>query len=116
MGHFTGTATQIDGKLIIGDHWEGGATVIDPTAPAEGGRHLRVPGTPMSIAVHGDAIWLADGWAEAVVRTNLDGELLDWGEGPFGNHCLAHDGEHVWALDNGKKRICAMEKATDRSV
>ena len=116
MGYFTGAATQIDGKLILGDHWEGGATVIDPTQPAESRRHVRLPGTPMSIAVHGDGIWMADGWAKAVIRTNLDGELLDWGESPFGNHCLAYDGEHVWALDNESKRICALEKATDSSV
>lgn len=35
-------------------------------------------------------------------------------ESPFGNHCLAHDGEHVWGLDNDKKRICALEKADAR--
>jgi len=110
MGYFTGTATQIDGRLIFGDHWYGGATLIDPSDPARDRRHVRVPGTPMSLAVHGEEIWMADGWAGAVICTNLDGELIDWGESPFGNHCLAYDGKYVWALDNEKKRICAIEK------
>ena len=116
MGYFTGTATQIDGKLILGDHWEGGTMVIDPADPAKSRCHLSVPGTPMSIAVHGDVMWMAEGWANALICTDLEGKLLDWGESPFGNHCVAYDGKHVWALDNEKKLICAIEKATDPDV
>lgn len=111
MGYFTGAATQWRDQLLLGDHWNGGAELVDPADPQGQRQHLRLPGTPMSLAVCADEIWSADTWAPAVIHTNIDGELLAWAEKPFGNHCLAHDGERLWSIDGEARRICSLELA-----
>ena len=59
----------------------------------------------------GDEIWALSSWAPALARTNLAGDLLDWGERPFGFRSpIASDGHHLWAVDDKDKRICIIEK------
>ncbi|MHC4915875.1 MAG: hypothetical protein ACYTGB_10325, partial [Planctomycetota bacterium] len=116
MGFFTGPATQLNGKLIFGDHWDGGAKLVDMSDPRGKKKHLRVPGTPMAIAPAGEEIWVADTWAPAFLRTNVKGDLLEWAEKPFGHHALAHDGENLWALDKEKKRICVVRRVASGDV
>ena len=65
---------------------------------------------PDWLASIGDDIWATDGWAPAIVRTNLEGELLDWGEKPFDWPPIAWDGDNLWAIDREHKRICIIEK------
>jgi hypothetical protein len=67
-------------------------------------------GMPDYITAHGEEIWGVDWFAPAMVRSNMRGELLDWGERPFGFSPVAWDGERVWALDPEGQRICQVER------
>jgi len=46
-----------------------------------------------------------------MVRLDMEGNLLDWGERPFGFNPVAWDGERLWALDPKSKRIHQVEKS-----
>jgi hypothetical protein len=112
----TGNA-RVDGKLLVADGWEGGVWVIDLDRPeAEPARTWLAAGMPDYMASHGDEIWCVDWFAPVLVRTNIEGELLDWGERPFGFAPVAWDGEHLWALDPENSRICVIRKADYESV
>ena len=107
----TGNA-RVDGKLLVADGWEGGVWVMDLDKPdAEWEHAWLAAGMPDYMASHGDEIWFVDWFTPVMVRTNMRGELLDWGEKPFGFNPVAWDGEHLWVLDAKEKRICAIEKA-----
>jgi len=113
LGDFLSTAAQMGDKLIIGDHWDSGISVLDVANPTRRIRHVRTPsGTPQAIAVAGDEFWLADIWAPSVVRTNLQGKRIEWAEKPFGSVGIAWDGIQLWALDPKKKRLCVVKRAT----
>ena len=68
---------------------------------------------PISLTAEPGAVWHFDFWAPAVIKSDLQGQLLDWGEKPFAGevHGLAWDGERLWALDNEANRICVIEKS-----
>jgi len=99
------------GRVLVGDGFNGGVWTVDPERPDE--RNFRTLGAPIPLAMcpEGRSIWHADIWAPAIVRSDLEGRLLEWGEKPFGVSGLAHDGERLWALDGGGPRLCAIEKA-----
>lgn len=107
--------TQLGGKLLVGDGFAGNVSIFDPTAPDK--RESRVLGgpLPLDLATDGDAVWHMDIWAPALIKSDPSehGRLLDWGEKPFDGKCdgIAHDGEHLWALDKDNRRICSLEKA-----
>ena len=104
-------------KLVIGDHWDSGISVLDAADPTKRVRHVRTPsGTPQTIAVAGDELWLADIWAPSLVRTNLGGKRLEWAEKPFGSVGIAWDGTQLWALDPKKKRLCVIERTAKETM
>ena len=112
LGDFLGEATQLGDKLLICDHWDSGLSILPAADAKKRIGHVRThAGTAGTIAVVGDEVWLADGWAPSVVRTNLKGELLDWAEKPYGSMGLAWDGEQLWALDARTKRLCVVQRA-----
>lgn len=71
---------------------------------------LAGPG-PYDLAVQGDSVWHCDWLTPLLVRSNLKGKLLDWGERPFpAVGGITHDGTNLWALDSKSSRICVIEK------
>jgi RNA polymerase sigma-70 factor (ECF subfamily) len=106
--------TQVDGKMWIGDGFNCVVSIVDPAHPEDGCDTLVLGGPgPTSLASDGNAVWHFDFWAPAIIKSDLNGQLLDWGEKPFDGSVngLAWDGEMLWALDNEQKRICAIEKS-----
>ncbi|MBM4143492.1 MAG: hypothetical protein FJ225_07885 [Lentisphaerae bacterium] len=69
----------------------------------------------VDMAGAGNTVWHIDGFSPMIARSGMDahGQLLDWGDKPFGEDTtgIAWDGRSLWVLDNGKKRICEIEKA-----
>jgi len=104
---------QADGRMWIGDGFMCSACILDPADPSDRRwQTLAGPG-PISLAAQQDSVWHFDFWAPAIIRSDLSGSLLDWGEKPFDGTVrgLAWDGAKLWALDNEQKRICVIEKA-----
>jgi len=108
--HFAGLV-RVGGKVLIPDQWEGHVWAFDPADPSKSKTLRLAAGMPDWLASDGTAIWASDAWAPAIVRTNVGGELLDWGEHPFGWGGIAFDGQYLWAIDKKNQRICALEKA-----
>ena len=102
--------TEVDGQLVVAEHWNGHVLRIDPDAPDQEHRLRTALGMPNFIAGHGKEMWGVDGISPAIIKTNLKGDFLDWGEKPFGNQDIAWDGKNLWALDNENKRICLIER------
>ena len=71
---------------------------------------------PDYMSNHGDDIWCVDWFSPSLVRTNMAGDLVGWGERPFGFEPVAYDGKNLWALDTKYKRICLIEKAGGQRV
>jgi hypothetical protein len=114
------SAEQMGKLLIVNDGWMGDVWALDPDKP-DGRRKIRHAGMlPINIAIAGDAMWHSEGFVPFIVKGDLEGNLLDWGEQPFerrrwggtsaGVHGLAWDGERLWALDKAGGRICMIEK------
>jgi sugar lactone lactonase YvrE len=108
--HFAGLA-RIGDKVLIADQWVGCVWAFDPADPSKAETLRLAAGMADWLATDGKEIWALDSWVQAVVRTNIDGDLLDWGELPFGWGGIAFDGQHLWAIDKKNQRICAVEKA-----
>ena len=103
---------KVEEKLLVADGWEGGVWVVDLNKPDAEPQRARIAATmPDFMASHRDEVWAVDCWAPAIIRTNLDGDLLDWGEKPFGFNPVAWDGKRLWALDPKNDRICQIEKS-----
>ena len=103
---------KIGNRLIFGDGWSGGAKVLQLDNVDAGPERMLLPvAMPLYLCAYGEEMWAVGCWSPFIVRTNLRGELLDWGERPFGRNPIAWDGEHLWALDPDQKRICRIEKA-----
>ena len=51
-----------------------------------------------------------------MVLTNMQGDLLDWAERPFGFDPVAWDGDQLWALDTESRRICQIGRATQHAT
>jgi hypothetical protein len=102
---------QVDGKLYVADGFNCNVLIVDPADPAHS-RSLVLAGPgPAMMAADGDAVWHADFWAPAIIKTDPEGKLLDWGDQPFAVRGLAFDGQRLWALDASAGRICVIERA-----
>ncbi|NQU41156.1 MAG: hypothetical protein HQ523_14485 [Lentisphaerae bacterium] len=106
--------TQVGPLLVVGDGFLGCGMVIDPANPGKPEHHVLGGPIPVDLATEGSAVWHSDAWAPALIKSDPagQGQLLDWGENPFDGFCtgIAHDGNHLWALDAGKKRICRIAR------
>ena len=105
-----GALCELNGLLVIGEYWDGHFFVVDPQAPQKKKAVRTAAGIPFHAASHGDTLWVVDALSPAIIKTNLAGEFLDWGEKPFGNQDIAWDGDALWALDSANNRICLIEK------
>jgi hypothetical protein len=106
--------TQVDGKMWVGDGFNCQVSIVDLAHPEGSGDTLVLGGPgPISLTSDGNAVWHFDFWAPAIIKSDLNGQLLDWGEKPFDGSVsgLAWDGERLWALDNQQKRICVIKKS-----
>jgi hypothetical protein len=100
-------------KVLAADGFEGGVWIVDPGDP-DARRFQTLAGPiPWCITPEDGTVWHVDVWAPAIIKSDLEGKLLDWGEKPFGVGGIASDGEHLWALDGKESRICMIEKAGD---
>jgi len=107
------SATKVGDKLWVPDGGNGDVAVLDPAQPGKFTRLLLAGPGPAMIAPAGKAVWHADSLAGTIIKSGLNGKLLDWGENPFAADIagLAFDGKRLWAIDPANSRICAIEKA-----
>lgn len=104
---------KLGDKIMIPDQWEGCVWVFDPADPSGYEEVFLATGMADYVTGAGDEVWALSCWAPALIRTNLAGRLLDWGDRPFGwRSPIAWDGDHLWAVDDRNKRICLIEKAS----
>jgi len=103
-------------KILISDQAEGGFWTLDDQGV---GRYHDDPdvelacGMPDFMTAYGEQIWCwSCVWFQGMMRCDLNGRVLDWGEQPFGpdHHGIAWDGNELWAMDKKNKRICVIEK------
>jgi len=105
--------TEVGGKMWVGDGFLCNVCILD-LANLEDSRSMVLGGPgPISLTAEDNAVWHFDFWAPAIIKSDLNGQLLEWGEKPFDGSVsgLAWDGERLWALDNAQKRICVIEKS-----
>ena len=117
---------QVNGKLWVSDGFLFPGNVIDPdrdpgkpqTDPFEPGTRLD-PLLAGPLALHfaptAEGVWHQEFWAPLLIKSGPDGQLLDWGEKPFGDATagIAWDGQGLWALDGEQHRICLIEKTEE---
>lgn len=102
---------QVDGELWVYDAWHGCNLRVDPRRPEEA-QFNAVAGAGHPLAATPDGVWQMHDFGPVMVKNSFEGELLDWGERPFGDsRGLAWDGENLWALDDANNRICIIERA-----
>jgi hypothetical protein len=100
----------VAGKVLVGDGFNCCVSVHDPQKPEKLRMQCLAGPGPACMAADGEAVWHADYWAPGIIKSDLDGRLLEWGDQPVQVSGLAHDGEKLWALDKKNKRICSLEK------
>lgn len=103
----------VNGMLLIPDGWEGSVWTVDPARP--------LPATPPAIrlaaalprwlAASGSRIWAADAWAPVLVCSDMEGNLVDWGEKPCRVAGIAFNGEDLYIHDADHRRICHIARA-----
>ncbi len=102
--------TVVKGRVVIGDRGTGCVSIIDPSGAEEPRQQCLAGPFPACLATEDDHVWHADRWAPAIIKSDLQGRLLDWGGKPFGIQGLAFDGHYLWALDGESRRIVAIER------
>jgi len=105
------SVTRVGRRLFVCDGWGGGTWVIELDRPDV--RPYRVyiaVGMPDYLSSDGKTIWATGYMAPVLAHTNPDGDLLDWGERPFGFAPTAWDGEHLWALNAPERCVSMIEK------
>lgn len=65
--------------MLVGDAFEGSVFIIDPEEIAPPREQCLAGPFPACLAAEGDAVWHADRWAPAIIKSDLRGRLLDWG-------------------------------------
>jgi len=110
----TGLA-RVGDSLIVADGWEGGVWVVDLQRPDSEAQHTHLASCmPDYLAASGDQVWGVDWFAPVMVRTNMDGDLLEWAERPFGFNPIAWNGRDLWVLDAGNKQLHLVERNTPK--
>lgn len=113
---------EVGGRLWVSDGWLFPGWSLDPHEPVvltEGADpfllprlepHLAGP-LPLDFAATGDGVWHREYWVPLLLKSGPRGELLAWGELPFGDATagIAWDGERLWALDGRAGRLCQIE-------
>ena len=113
-GDATGTA-RVGDRLIVADGWGGGVWVVDLEAPDKEAVRIQLASSmPDYLTASGNEIWGVDWFAPVMVRTNMNGDLLDWAERPFGFNPIAWDGQDLWVLDTSNRRLHLIERNTSR--
>ncbi len=102
--------TELGGEIVIADHWDGHLWATSSDLPGEWKPWRSAAGMPNFLTSHGDELWISDGICPLLIKTNRAGDLLDWGEKPFGWGGIACAGDELWALDRDGKRICVIER------
>jgi len=72
-----------------------------------------LPGnSPRALAGEGGTIWLYDQWSRSLIRSKLDGEVIEYHDNPLESDIdgLAFDGKNLWVLEAGNRRICMLER------
>jgi len=101
---------ELGGKIVIADHWDGHMWETSSDVPGEWTAWRGAAGMPNFLTGVGDELWVSDGICPLLIKTNRAGDLLDWGERPFGWGGIAYTGEELWALDREGERLCIIEK------
>jgi len=101
---------ELGGKVVLADHWDGHIWETAADTPGEWTKWRSAAGMPNFLTSHGDELWISDGMCPLLIKTNRAGDLLDWGEKPFGWGGIAYTGDELWALDREGKRICVIRK------
>ncbi len=101
---------ELGGKIVIADHWQGHMWETASDLPGEWTPWRSAAGMPNFLTSFGDELWVSDGICPLLIKTNRAGDLLDWGEKPFGWGGIAYTGEELWALDREGARLCVIEK------
>ena len=97
-------------RVLVGEGFLCCVSVLDAADPQKHREQTLAGPGPLCMAPDDGAVWHADFWAPAIIKSDLQGTLLDWGGQPFDVRGLAWDGEHLWALDGPKRRLCRLEK------
>ncbi len=108
-GNVLGVA-QLGDKVVLADHWDGHMWETPSDQPGEWTPWRSAAGMPNFLSAFGDELWVSDGLCPLIIKTNRAGDLLDWGEKPFGWGGIAWTGEDLWALDREGGRVCVIEK------
>lgn len=116
--HDVGAVAADGDGVCVADLWMPGVWVFDVEG-REPGHYRRLAGPlPCALAASGQGVWHVDLWAGALIKSGPEGQLLDWGEAPFGQNTagVAWDGHRLWALDAAGKRICALARSPKASL
>jgi len=107
------SVAKIGRKLVLGDGWRGGVWLLDLDDPnAKPSHRYLATSMPDYLASDGESLWCVDWFWPVLVKTNLTGEILEWGERPFGFNAVAVDNDgNLWALDSKDKRVCMIERS-----
>lgn len=109
-GDWINGVAQVGGEVWAADGFAGCVWRVDSDGTGEP-RGLVLGGPiPMDLAATADGVWHSDVFAPALIKSGMDGSLLDWGERPFGGHAITWDGQGLWALDSANRSICSIEK------
>jgi hypothetical protein len=119
-----GAVAEVGGAIYLSDGYLFPGWVLDParteaTVLAEGQEwpdEMRLDGRlagplALHLAPTTAGVWHHDYWANLLMLSGPDGSLLDFAEVPVAMGGLAWDGVNLWALDIGRQRICAIERA-----
>lgn len=108
-----GSVTAVNGRLLVADTFNGVVAVVDPERPTQRTTRGLAGGGPGYLAATDDGVWHVDYWSPLLIKSDLDGGLLEWAETPFGGNVggIAWDGMRLWAIDSNERRICAIERA-----
>ena len=72
--------TQVDGKIWVADGFNCQVCIVDPDYPEDTGSLVLGGPGPSGLTSDGNAVWHFDFWAPAIIKSDLNGQLLEWGE------------------------------------
>jgi hypothetical protein len=86
---------------------------INPANPEDRDFKILAGPGPETFAAEPDGVWHSDFRAPAIIKSDFQGKLVEWGDQVFerGVAGLAWDGERLWALDGVNHRICVIQRS-----